>query len=283
MKRFFLQLAVAALPLMLFLAAGCESFFNDIADEPCKIAFRSTRAGGVEIFTMNADGSEQTQITFGGANNKSPRWSPDGEKITFVKGTFIYIMDADGSNQVQITSGAADAYPSWSPDGTQLVYSDGTNLRIVDIASKTIVGPATTTTGSTPHWSPRSGKIAFMNANNIYTVNPDGTGVYPITSLGTNLTPFWSINGSQILFARNVGDNQIHIINDDGSDLMQLTFFPTGGFNTNSPSMSADGERIVFHSNISTTWQIHIMDADGSNTNQLTFEGVNTEPCFSPQ
>ena len=50
-----------------------------------RIAFMSWRNGRTEIFTMNADGSNQQPIVTmprGGAID--PRWSPDGTRIAFV-------------------------------------------------------------------------------------------------------------------------------------------------------------------------------------------------------
>ena len=36
----------------------------------------------------------------------------------------IYVMDADGSNQINVTNTEFDElYPSWSPDGNQIVFS----------------------------------------------------------------------------------------------------------------------------------------------------------------
>src|SRR5215211_1632578 len=48
-----------------------------------QIAFVSLRDGNDEIYVMNADGSGQTRLTDDPANNLSPSWSPDGERIAF--------------------------------------------------------------------------------------------------------------------------------------------------------------------------------------------------------
>lgn len=50
-----------------------------------RIAFVTTRNGQAEIFTMNADGTDQTRlVTMARGNAIDPRWSPDGARIAFV-------------------------------------------------------------------------------------------------------------------------------------------------------------------------------------------------------
>jgi len=53
-----------------------------------RIAFMSWRNGKTELFTMNADGSDQ-RILFSPATGSAidPRWSPDGSRIVFVETT----------------------------------------------------------------------------------------------------------------------------------------------------------------------------------------------------
>lgn len=51
-----------------------------------KIAFMSSRDGNSEIYTMNADGSTQTNISNNAAADVYPAWSPDGTQIVFESG-----------------------------------------------------------------------------------------------------------------------------------------------------------------------------------------------------
>ncbi len=48
-----------------------------------KIAFWTFRDGNAEVYSMNADGTAQTNLTNNAAADYNPAWSPDGTKIAF--------------------------------------------------------------------------------------------------------------------------------------------------------------------------------------------------------
>jgi TolB protein len=102
-----------------------------------QIAYASTRSGSTQIWVMNADGSDQRQLTFGlGADYPDanvPSWSFDGSLIAFWSGFErrygeIWVIEPDGSNPRQVTETADPRNsddPHWSPDGSTIVYGQG--------------------------------------------------------------------------------------------------------------------------------------------------------------
>ena len=100
------------------------------------LAQRLVRPSRVELFIMNADGSDQRQITKLGGANFGPSWTPDGKRIVFSSnyknprsGNFdLYLIDKDGSNLEQLTfDNAFDGFPMFSPDGRKLVWASNRN------------------------------------------------------------------------------------------------------------------------------------------------------------
>lgn len=63
------------------------------------------------------------------------------------------------------------------------------------------------------------------------------------------------------------GDQEIYVMNSDGSDERNLTNDPDDDFD---PDWSPDGSQLAFASNRTDQVQIYVMDADGSNLRQLT-------------
>jgi Tol biopolymer transport system component len=78
-----------------------------------------------EIYIMEADGSDQHQISPPGGNSQGPSFSPDGQWIAFtayfdkyydINGCEIYIMHTDGTNVRRLTNNDfCDYQPRWGP------------------------------------------------------------------------------------------------------------------------------------------------------------------------
>jgi Tol biopolymer transport system component/N-acetylneuraminic acid mutarotase len=66
--------------------------------------------------------------------DQAPEWSPDGRRIAFERNGDIWVVNADGSNQIQLTNNSATEFiPHWSPDGSRIAFTrsvDASNTEI---------------------------------------------------------------------------------------------------------------------------------------------------------
>jgi len=167
----------------------------DISDWPSyspdgsKIVFALSSAAteGWQIFVVDIDGSNLTQLSAEQGDDYSPVWPPDGTKIAFYSNrdgnTEIYVMDADGSNPTRLTENSA---------------SDGS-----------------------PVWSPDEAKIAFVSDRDgqpdIYIMNADGSDVTRLTNSSIyEISLSWSPDGIKIAFCGeppDAGEPNIYVVN----------------------------------------------------------------------
>jgi TolB protein len=94
------------------------------------------RPGRMELFVMNADGSDQRQITNLGGANFAPIFAPGGDRIIFSsnyrnprsRNFDLFLINLDGSGLEQVTTHTEfDGFPMFSPDGTTLVWASNRN------------------------------------------------------------------------------------------------------------------------------------------------------------
>ena len=115
--------------------------------------------GPPDIYTMNADGSAQTNITNTATFSEwQPDWSPDSSKIAFdgypYAGSYdVYTINPDGTDRTQLTADAAyQLNVVWSPDGRRMAFDapGGVWVMNADGTGATQV----TASGGEPDWQP---------------------------------------------------------------------------------------------------------------------------------
>ena len=197
-----------------------------------KIAFLSFREDDLDIYTMDADGSNVEKLFNSGTHDGDIHWESD--KIVFTSNSSIWMINEDGSEPREITYppqqgewGEAnlpfgDYDPRLSPDGQKIIFS-----RLEDDRS--------------------------VHGNyNIFTIFINGSGETRLTNTGYSqgLTS-WSKSGYKIVFIvaaiDDLGKYDIYMMNSDGTNLRNITpdYFPND-FLCHSAIFSNDDSNLYF-------------------------------------
>jgi Tol biopolymer transport system component len=121
----------------------------EVADYQALLAEDLVRPSRLEIWVMNADGTDQRQVTTLGGANFAPYFHPDGTRIIFSSNHHnprgrnfdLFMINLDGTGLTPVTThGDFDGFPMFSPDGRQLVFASNrygavpgeTNIFIAD-------------------------------------------------------------------------------------------------------------------------------------------------------
>jgi Tol biopolymer transport system component/exopolysaccharide biosynthesis protein len=135
-----------------------------------RIAFVSDRTGFPQIWTMDAAGGTQTQVTFGNCFVANPSWKPDDPNVIALEqlcpgsptGWDLATLNmALSSPPTQLTATPEnDHQPAWSPDGTQIAFTRYAPDGNKDLYTIPATGQATATpltegvpqADMSPHW-----------------------------------------------------------------------------------------------------------------------------------
>lgn len=132
----------------------------------------------LEIYVIDIDGTNKTQLTHNDVDDGHPTWSPNGKQIAFssmVENIYqIFIVNATGGTAKQLTfSDASHYHPIFSADGKRIIY--------------------------------------VSNAHNHYTLwmmNVDGTNKAQLTNhIGAHFEPSLSRDGKKLVFSADRSDH----------------------------------------------------------------------------
>lgn len=161
------------------------SFWHGWSPDGSTLIYTALRNGQWDIYSIPADGGDETQLTNSNKHHDGSEYTPDGKYIyynSFDSGSMeIWKMNADGSDQIQITKDKhSNWFPHFSPNNMYMVYlcyithqaeahpfGQNVKLKIQDLKSGIINdltevfygGQGTINVNS---WSPDSKYIAFV-------------------------------------------------------------------------------------------------------------------------
>ena len=281
-----------------------------------QIAFASSRAGLPQIFLMNADGTNQRQLTGMPDGACQPDWSPDGKRIVFIspcpnrqdmyREARLYILDLDSGDVTELpTESGGDFEPDWSPvDPTRIAFTslrDGTaQIYVLNLADNSVTRLSDGSQKKEyryPAWSPTGLQILFTLQRpsypwQIWVMSNYGKGPEQVVRSGTKLwdsMPVWSPDGLTILYtqtrSRTAGLGWLMTIpyaerGNEGKGVSGSTKAANGTY-------SPDGRWIAFESiDLQATilnYDIYLLPAEGGKRIRLTTDkGLDFDPAWRP-
>jgi Tol biopolymer transport system component len=201
---------------------------------PYKIVYESFRESSFDLCMMNADGTQQVNLTnTPDVDEMYPHVSPDGTRICCLvddvtageKTRNLYLMNLDGTGRTKIADNAREG--CWSADGKRVAYlkAEFTKFTLVDYASKGLVIYDVATRTHTPHPNP--------NLHHLYNLS-------------------WTPDGSWFVTTVHGGMGYRHAIlafEANGTKVFDLGRYGVGGCR---PDLSADGRLLAWGANDET-------------------------------
>ena len=230
-----------------------------------KIAFASDRDlisggntdGNYEIFTINVDGTNLTQLTnttggrfnFGFQGNTGPCFDPKAQKIVFTSdrdlipggnsdgNNDLFIMNADGSGLTQLTATTG----GWGIGGGCLNLND---TQVILDSDRDLV-PGGNLDGNYEIFTVKANGAAFVQLTNT---------ISPASGIG-NVNPLWTSDGKTVFFRSDIdwisgnpdANQEVFRMNTDGTNKVQMTS-SAGSFGSTATGINLNGKILAVES-----------------------------------
>jgi TolB protein len=243
------------------------------------------------LHSIRSDGTQLRKLAGTDPDDGSPRWSPDGKRITFWSGQsdggttsvdeHVYTANPNGTNRRRLAVGE---YPVWSPNGKLIAFdsaldgdwhiyvmnADGTNIRRIDTGRFAGYYPAFLSNNRLSFDAGGTNVSANADYTNegIWVVSLNGSGLAPLRTISVNDTNgSWSPDGKTLAYttySRGKGEIATATL---GGKVERLTHNTVDDVD---PVWTPDGAHILFTSGRSGYDEVYVMNADGTDQQRVT-------------
>ena len=281
-----------------------------------RIVFQAYRHGTFDIYASAPDGGDRARLTSGPADDREPRYSPDGTRVAFAsdrarEGSYdIWVADLRTGALSRRTDAPGEEYqPTWSPDGDEIAFVSGDKptgssaLVAREIAAVAADGTrrtvATEEDGQvfSPSWSPDGEHLAYvhMDAEEYMRLVVDGEAVTPRSE---DVFPFpveWAspqelvYTSDGLITRRTLGGDVRRVpftaeLDFAGRDYERAPHDFTGRRPQQvrgivSPKLSPDGEQVAFTA-LGDLWLLDVGRARPRRLTATTY--LESDPSWTP-
>src|SRR5262249_45951026 len=229
-----------------------------------QIVYSAASGEQMDVWIVNADGSQRRQITADRYTEDNPVMSPDGRYFVFTSdrsgNSKLWRIDADGSNPKQLTGGTwLDDYAAFSPD-SQWIFFNSNRTEPPSLWKISISGGQPIQVSNKfcflPNVSADGKLIACEMPDETSTKAPMKLLIIPVEGGETVKTidlpptasrfgagPFWLPDGRTITFVNGAENSNVWIQPVDGGQPKQITNFKSLYFF--NYALSRDGRQIA--------------------------------------
>ena len=244
----------------------------DLSPDGGEVAFAWNRTGAYELYAAPLAGDRIIQLTSSDTRSVSPRWSPDGRELAFMRDSVgnerfaIWIVDRDGEHERKLTADDAAMHRgiAWSPDGRSIacvanIGGGRFGIQLFDVAT----GARRALTDGTfdherPRFSPDGKWILFESWREGSRVDAD---LYLIPSAGGDAIRLetrdgqrgdsqfarWSPDGRTIAFTSSArGRREIALVDLEGPKATRLRYLTADPFDEERPIWRPDSRGVLY-------------------------------------
>ncbi|MBA4124927.1 MAG: PD40 domain-containing protein [Acidobacteria bacterium] len=266
-------------PVPIVQNTNARNSFPTFSPDGKRIAFMSCRnmsAIACNIWLVNADGSNQIQLTTGESSDLIPSWFPDMEQVAYISKlaghSTLWAINLNTKRDKMLLDLTDDIeYARLSPDGKQIVFNFKRNGGIINVWTASLAGgePKQLTfdkeLAGFPAWSPDGKYIAFQmkrgdDTHVMVMPNEGGTPEQLTFDKGNSWVYDWSSDGDKILFAgQRDGIWNVRWVSRSTKKQQQLTDYTKLNSFVRYPAWSPLGNQVIYEYS-ETTGNIWIAD-----------------------